>query len=428
MKTTMIEMGIKPADGTTKGQPFASGTAGSKYFRIPAMVTLDDGTLVAAADARWDQTGDACGLDTIVARSTDKGATWNYTFANYFGDYGNQFGEYATAFIDPILATDGKTVYMLADLHVGGHALNTAPLVPHKGNAFDKNGNLILKAKGEEEYNYFLQDGKIMHVNGQEVSDYTVDPYFNLLNSDGEEDGNVFFHAPAVEACPAYQVYPTTYLYLTKSEDAGATWSEPKLLNVKKEDEYFYGVGPGRGLVTETGRIIFQCYSHDKGIEYTSVIYSDDKGETWTRSADMTENSSESALVDVEGTLYLFTRQKYGTPLGYYTSKDNGTTWSERKTLEGIAFDNSCQMSAIVYSRKIEGKTAILLSVPGTYRRKDGRVFVGLVQEDESIEWKHTYHVNDDAEYVYSCMSEVGDGEVALLYETSEGEISFKLL
>lgn len=126
MKTTRIEMGIKPADGTTKKQPFAAGTAGSRYFRIPAMITLGDGTLLAAADARWDHTGDACGLDTIVSKSTDKGENWSYTFANYLGDYGNQMGEYATAFIDPVLAVDGSTVYMLVDLHVGGHALNTA--------------------------------------------------------------------------------------------------------------------------------------------------------------------------------------------------------------------------------------------------------------------------------------------------------------
>ena len=72
----------KPSDGTTSGQPFAANTAGSQYFRIPAMVTLNDGTIVAAADARWDTTADAGGLDTMVARPSDNGANWNYAFAN----------------------------------------------------------------------------------------------------------------------------------------------------------------------------------------------------------------------------------------------------------------------------------------------------------------------------------------------------------
>ena len=35
----------KPADGTTKDQPFIAGTGGSQNFRIPAMVTLSDGTM-----------------------------------------------------------------------------------------------------------------------------------------------------------------------------------------------------------------------------------------------------------------------------------------------------------------------------------------------------------------------------------------------
>ena len=38
--------GIRPQDGTTKEQPFLSGTGGSSQFRIPCLVSLDDGTIV----------------------------------------------------------------------------------------------------------------------------------------------------------------------------------------------------------------------------------------------------------------------------------------------------------------------------------------------------------------------------------------------
>lgn len=89
--------GARPDEGVTQGQPFAAGTGGSAKFRIPAMVTLDDGTVVAATDARWNTTGDGGGLDTIVSRSTDNGATWNYTFANYLGDNGNVWNGSSTA-------------------------------------------------------------------------------------------------------------------------------------------------------------------------------------------------------------------------------------------------------------------------------------------------------------------------------------------
>ena len=48
----------RPAPGETLREPFAPGTGGSENFRIPALATLTDGTLVAACDARWDHTGD----------------------------------------------------------------------------------------------------------------------------------------------------------------------------------------------------------------------------------------------------------------------------------------------------------------------------------------------------------------------------------
>ena len=147
------ETGTRPADGVTEGQPFAPGTGESSNFRIPCLVTLDNGTLVAACDARWNHSSDACGLDTIVSRSKDNGATWRYTFANYLGDNGNAFNYNSTAFIDPAIATDGETVYMIADLYPAGIAINTTPnthrpLVGSTG--FDENDNLILAAATDE--------------------------------------------------------------------------------------------------------------------------------------------------------------------------------------------------------------------------------------------------------------------------------------
>ena len=142
--TVMAADGVKPQDGTTKEQPFWSGTGGSTRFRIPCLVSLDDGTLVAGCDARWNTSLDGGGLDTIVSRSTDKGKTWHYTFANYLGDNGNTHNNNSTAFIDPAMATDGEKVYMIADLFPAGYALNGASHAPVAGKSHDENGNILL--------------------------------------------------------------------------------------------------------------------------------------------------------------------------------------------------------------------------------------------------------------------------------------------
>ena len=409
-----IEISKKPSGGTTEGEPFPAGTGGSDNFRIPALVTLSDGTLVAAADARWDTYLDGYGLDTVASYSKDAGKTWHYTFANYLGDNGNVSNTSSTAFIDPCLATDGDTVYMLVDLYPAGGYISKIS----SGTGFDSDGHLLLKKSGDSAYNYYLNGDKICSADGTALTNYTVDKYFNLTDSNDNTTNLFFSNSP-------FQVLCTSYLYLTKSTDGGKTWSEPTMLNpqVKYDNEYFYGVGPGRGLVTSTGRIIFPCYTYTTSDGNTSVIYSDDGGETWHRSADMSEQSSEAALVEADGRIYMFTRHG-----GYYVSEDDGKTWSKKKDVDGISYTTSCQLSAITYSAAtIDGKTAILLSAP-TNGRTSGKIFVGLVNEDGSINWKYTYSdsVNMGGHYAYSCLTELNDGSIGLLYEDGSTSITYQ--
>lgn len=403
----------KPADGTTVSQPFASGTGGSTYFRIPALATLSDGSLVAAADARWNHTSDGYGLDTIVSRSSDDGENWSYTFANYLGDNGNVYNTDSTAFIDPALAvTSDDTIYMLVDLYPHGGYINKI----NAGTGFDSNGHLLLGTSDSNSYDYYVGDftdgtASIYKTDGTQVADLTVDEYYNIKGTD--VDTNLFF------SDSPYQVLKTSYLYLTKSTDGGATWSAPQMLNsqVKNAEDKFYGVGPGRGLVTSTGRIIFPCYTYTTQDGNTSVIYSDDGGKTWTRSKDMSAQSSEAALAEADGNIYMFTRHG-----GYYLSEDNGETWSSKKSV-GVDYTTTCQLSAITYSDTIDGKTAILLSAP-TSSRTNGKIFVGLIQENGSISWEYTYSVNNGI-YAYSCLTELSDGSVGLLYENASGQITY---
>ncbi|MGX9885030.1 exo-alpha-sialidase [Streptomyces sp. NPDC002276] len=55
----------------------ASQDPGYACFRIPAVVRTDDGTLLAFAEGRILNCGDATDIDIVVKRSTDDGATWS---------------------------------------------------------------------------------------------------------------------------------------------------------------------------------------------------------------------------------------------------------------------------------------------------------------------------------------------------------------
>lgn len=423
----------KPADGTTSGQPFAAGTGGSQNFRIPAMVTLDDGTIIAAADARWNTSADAGGLDTIVSRSSDNGANWNYTFANYLGDNGNAYVKESATFIDPALATDGSTIYMLADLFPGGVALNSSNQKPEAAAAFDEQGRLKLAQSGSSEYSYYLgafENGRtqIFDANGNAVDGYTVDEYFNLYQGDTKVSNLFFSDAP-------YQVVKTSYLYLTKSTDKGATWSAPTLINVKADDEQFYGVGPGTGIVTSDGTILFSAYEWNgtDSSQRSSFIYSTDGGETWERTENATGStwSSENQLVELnDGTIRMFFRNG-SSQICYVDATGNaneGYTWGSI-VQTGVSNNSNCQISALKYSQTINGKEAILLSCPTDSSwgsRSAGKIFVGLVNDDGTMDFNSfSSTAVTDGTFQYSCLTELSDGSVGLLYENGSASIQY---
>ncbi len=416
-----VAVSERPADGVTYGQPFASGTGGSENYRIPAIVTLSDGTLVAAADAEWNHGLDGCNIDTVVSRSSDNGATWHYSFVNYLGDCGNEYNTSATAFIDPALATDGSTVWMLIDLYPGGVEINSSKV----GTGYDDNGHLILSTDGCKTFGYYLGDfgsdgfAGIYSADGVREEGFTVDRWFNLYEN-GKEISNLFFID-----CD-YKVFQTSYLYLVKSTDGGRTWGAPLMINdqVKSKSYKFYGVGPGRGLVTSTGRIMFACYNFTFTDGATSVIYSDDGGETWSVGNYVKEQTSEATMVEINGKIYMFTRHG-----GYYVSDDYGETWGPRQPV-GTDYNTGCQLDAIVYSKTINGRKAILLSAAGnTGSRSDGKIFVGLVMDDGSISWDYSYSITEPgAFFAYSCMTEMDNGDIALLYENEAASIRFETI
>jgi sialidase-1 len=66
----------------TNAQPktipvFISGNEGYKSFRIPAIISLQNGTLLAFAEGRVNGAGDYGNNDIVMKRSTDKGKTWS---------------------------------------------------------------------------------------------------------------------------------------------------------------------------------------------------------------------------------------------------------------------------------------------------------------------------------------------------------------
>ncbi len=424
----------------------------SDSYRIPSIVTLADGTIVAAADIRWNTTYDGGGLDTLVARSTDGGKTWSYNVANYLGDNGNQYNPQSTTFIDPnlLVAADGQTVYMLVDLYAYGVALNGngSQIQPVADTGFDANGNLKLSNDNHYSYNYYLKNGKIYDSSNNVVKGYEVDAYFNITYTQNGENkkSNLFF------ADSPFKVARTQYLYLTKSTDGGATWSEPNLLDVRAKakvaaTENALLVSPGNSITTSGGIMVYPVYSYKTdGTQHVALIYSTD-GINWMRSADYTALnwSSEGAIVELEnGNIRVFVRNK--TKHLCYVDFDVRTmTWIGHADT-GVPTNSNTQLSAIAYSKTSNGDQVVLVSCPtgpngagsdnnDGSMRTNGKIHVFTVNAAGEMTLKNTINVFDKMAtsqlsgsnyteekgfFAYSALTELSDGSIALLYENNQ--------
>lgn len=440
----------------------------SNYFRIPALLTLKSGTIVASADARYGGTHDSkSNIDIAFSRSTDNGETWSDPVLPLcFDDYEAQRVDWPTetglrdlqiqgsaSFIDSVLVQDSESerLYMFADVMPAGIGSSNASV----GNGYKTiDGKQYLKLRWHEDsssaYNYSVRENGIIYDDITDTpTEYTINEDFEVLHNgvpltvkqysveingsalneiqtDVDVAMNVFYRDSY------FKVYPTCYLGMVYSDDEGETWSSLQLLNTLKSDsEKLLITGPGAGIQIENGkykgRLIVPVYSVT--LAGFGVIYSDDGGGTWAYSAaddSSTGSTAEAQIVEMpDGSLKAFVRTSGGY-IAERTSIDGGVTWSVEKPVSGISTTSyGTQLSVINYSAAIDGKPAIIMSTPdSTSGRNTGVIKIGLIndtgaagEERYSIDWAYEFAVDGNVGYSYSCLSELPDGSIGVYYE-----------
>lgn len=453
----IIAVAIVPAAAKDYSQPFDKGTLGVNAYRIPALYTLADGSVLAVADMRYDHGSDSPhNIDIAVAKSNDGYTGWSYQVINRFDDYADgQTGKDSASFIDSaIVQSSTGRVFIVSDAFPSGGGYPTAKT----GTGFDTKGHLLLTTGNTSDsldtFAYYVGDfsgdfAKVYTKDGAETG-YSVDKEYNLYKngaavymnqkgSDGVKVQQNVFYTDADFCC-----YMTTYLWMRYSDDNGETWSAPTILSsqVKSSDESFLGIGPGRGASVKMPdgkeRIIFAVYDNVGGLissnsENVSTIYSDDNGLTWHRGAEtecrfIVGKTSEAQIVDLGGgTLRMFARNNYNY-VSYADSTDYGISWTKFRSDEELSANGNCMVSFINTDKVVDGKKVILGSyASNSSERADGVIRTGLLNADNSISWVSTYHLTDGF-YAYSCLTQLSDGNFAILYEDGASHIQYMVL
>ncbi len=450
------------AEKTTYTQPFDKGTLNCERFRIPALYTLHDGTVVAGADVRYGHGSDSPNnIDIALAFSADGYSDWQYRILNHFDDYADGTTEKDSAsFIDSALVqTESGRIIVITDAFPseGGY------LQAKKGTGFARIGGkkrmLLTDGKNNAKlsaFAFYIGDfegdtAAVYTRKGDQKTPYAVDREFRLYKDgkplycaqkgatgEPEQVRQTVFYSAADLQC-----YRTVYLWMRYSDDGGKTWSAPKLLSdtLKKDNESFFGICPGRGTVIKHNgkeRIVFCVYNNhgifsDPVFENACAIYSDDNGETWHRSEKIKisrtlRKTSESQLVELTADRKKFLRmyaRNLSNYIGFSDSFDGGETWTKFIPDKQLVGTKNCMVSFIAADRFVDGKQIVLCSAGGnTKERADGILRVGLVQADKSVDWIHTHPVNEGF-FAYSCLTQFSDGNFALLYEDEPAHLQY---
>ncbi len=432
--------------------PFEPGTLFCERFRIPALLTLNDGSVLAAADLRWNHGTDAPqNLDIAAAVSPDGYGRWVYSVPNHLDDYADGAGSTrSAAYIDSaLLQSETGRVFLLSDLFLSGTGYPNA----QKGSGCLSvlgRQHIALAQTGSEDYRFYIADfaGAFAPVmEDDRPTAYSVDREYRLykngvlctIQQKGNNDAptgqtaaqSVFFAASDLH------VFPTPFLCLRHSDDGGNTWSAPTLLNpmVKHEAEAFLGVCPGRGVSIRfkgRERLIFPVYSNEKRREHALTLYSDDGGVTWQRGEDvrcslLLRKTSESQIIALpDGTLRMFSRSNSHF-VGTCDSKDGGVSWSRAKPDLRLFGTKNCMVSFVNTSKTIDERPVVLGSMgSGFLSRTNGVLRVGVLANGQKIRWIKTARINKGF-FAYSCLAELSDGNFALLYEDEAAHLCYRV-
>ena len=215
-------------------------------------------------------------------------------------------------------------------------------------------------------------------------------------------------------------------VWVTKSADEGATWSEPVEItdSVKRPDWGWYGTGPGVGIQLSNGRLVIPCHRNQHGdgramgiagASWPShLIYSDDHGKTWQIGGSTTGGDECQVVELVDGTLLLSIRDFTGqNKLMTAKSYDKGLTWSDLQ-YDSSMFGANCQISTIRFTdEKNHDKNRILFSNPVGKERERMTVHLSY---DEGESWPVAKLITPDLSG-YSCLTILQDGSIGCLYE-----------
>lgn len=215
-------------------------------------------------------------------------------------------------------------------------------------------------------------------------------------------------------------------VHLLTSDDAGATWSEPRdvTASMRRAEAPTVASGPGAAIQlregAHAGRIVVPFNQGPYGQWTVYTCFSDDGGATWSMGAvapgGAPAYANEVQVAEVQGgELVLNARSFHGAKQRLAArSKDGGATWSMLAPIESLP-DPCCQaglLSVAVGSRPV----LVFTGCDSTTARTNGTLWISL---DDGASWSIKQPLAPGF-FAYSAPVDLDGGKIGVLAETDD--------
>ncbi len=300
---------------------FKSGSEGYKCFRIPAIVTTTEGTLLAFAEGRKKGCSDTGDIDLVMKTSKNNGLTWS-ELKVIWDDGENVCGNPA-----PVVDETTGAIHLISTWNLGKD--HEREIID--GKSEDSRRVFVLRS-GDQGKSWSSPEEITSAVKEEDWTWYATGPCHGIQLKNGPLKGRLLIPCDHIEADT--KKYYSHSIY---SDDHGESW---KLGGTTPQDQV------NECTVAELlgGKVILNMRNYDRTQKSRKISISEDGGDSWSDiQADQTlvEPICQASLLSIfvtdkeNHTLFFLNpaHKEMRENMTLRISRDQGVTWSGSKVL-----------------------------------------------------------------------------------------------